>query len=285
MRATCPDHGIALPPASATSASPPEMADGARHDSARNAFGVLIDAVGHASFDARLITYFQQVLPIDRVITLLLDEQAPPTLLGVAPEADPASLGRIFARLERSGRSSAERGRRLGRARTDARVEDLRMTTPLGAGRTFVALLGRSARLGPWRLPDIESAERSVAMIHPVVAAHDRARPIMAGQHALAGDWRRQQIERCFERHGLTPRERQIASMVLRGFSSLAIALDAGISEATVKVHRKHINRKLGISSQAELFGFALAALGTTEDASYPLGGMAPPSERNSMSA
>ena len=54
--------------------------------------------------------------------------------------------------------------------------------------------------------------------------------------------------------HELTPRERQIAGEILRGCTTTAVAMRLGISIGTVKVHRKHLYRKLGISSQAELF-------------------------------
>ncbi|MBL0373876.1 helix-turn-helix transcriptional regulator [Rhizobium sp. KVB221] len=56
----------------------------------------------------------------------------------------------------------------------------------------------------------------------------------------------------------LTQRETAIANLILRGHSSPSIALLLGISVDTVKVHRRHIYRKLNISSQAELFSLAM---------------------------
>jgi DNA-binding CsgD family transcriptional regulator len=52
----------------------------------------------------------------------------------------------------------------------------------------------------------------------------------------------------------LSPREMQIADLLLLGCGSDAIALRLGISRHTVKDHRKRIFRKLGIGSLAELF-------------------------------
>lgn len=52
----------------------------------------------------------------------------------------------------------------------------------------------------------------------------------------------------------LSPRERSVVELVLRGHSSASIGVRLGISEGTVKNHRKHIHAKLGISGQAELF-------------------------------
>ncbi|MCB1400761.1 MAG: helix-turn-helix transcriptional regulator [Rhodobacteraceae bacterium] len=59
----------------------------------------------------------------------------------------------------------------------------------------------------------------------------------------------------------LTPRETEIIAMVLRGYSSAAIATTLQISDETVKVHRKNAYRKLGISSQAQLFSLFVQAL------------------------
>jgi DNA-binding CsgD family transcriptional regulator len=57
----------------------------------------------------------------------------------------------------------------------------------------------------------------------------------------------------------ITEREREIALMVLRGYSSEAIALNFGISRQTVKVHRRNIYAKLRISSATELFRLYMA--------------------------
>lgn len=57
-----------------------------------------------------------------------------------------------------------------------------------------------------------------------------------------------------FQSHVLSQRERQVAAMILRGYSSAAIGAELGIAEATVKANRRSIYAKLSISSQAELF-------------------------------
>lgn len=57
----------------------------------------------------------------------------------------------------------------------------------------------------------------------------------------------------------LTQREREISDLIIRGFSSEAIALELEISIGTVKVHRKNLYRKLRISTQGELFHLRLA--------------------------
>jgi DNA-binding CsgD family transcriptional regulator len=60
----------------------------------------------------------------------------------------------------------------------------------------------------------------------------------------------------------LTRREAEVVSLVLRGHSSESISRQLGIASGTVKIHRKNLYAKLGISSQAELFSLFLTTIG-----------------------
>lgn len=72
-------------------------------------------------------------------------------------------------------------------------------------------------------------------------------------------------IEATKQAHGisLSPRQAEIAMLVLQGHSSVSIGLKLGISFQTVKVFRKQLYRKCKISSQAELFNLMLPILGS----------------------
>lgn len=59
----------------------------------------------------------------------------------------------------------------------------------------------------------------------------------------------------------LTARERQIVDYILKGHSADATAEALAISSGTVRIHRRNIYAKLGISSQRELFARFLAEL------------------------
>ena len=59
-------------------------------------------------------------------------------------------------------------------------------------------------------------------------------------------------------RMDLTPREAAIVELVLQGHSSEATGRQLGIATGTVKVHRRNIYRKLGISSQTQLLSLYL---------------------------
>jgi FixJ family two-component response regulator len=55
----------------------------------------------------------------------------------------------------------------------------------------------------------------------------------------------------------LTPREREILPLVVSGLLNKQIATVIKASEATVKVHRSQLTRKMGAQSLAELVGMA----------------------------
>jgi len=53
----------------------------------------------------------------------------------------------------------------------------------------------------------------------------------------------------------LTPRERQVFSLVVRGLLNKQIAFQLDISEVTVKLHRSSMMKKMNATSTAHLFG------------------------------
>ena len=71
-------------------------------------------------------------------------------------------------------------------------------------------------------------------------------------------------IEDAFDRFGgeiLSPREREVAQLILRGHSGISIGTHLGISTTTVKTHRKNLYGKLGIATHFELFSLFLKGL------------------------
>ena len=51
----------------------------------------------------------------------------------------------------------------------------------------------------------------------------------------------------------LTPREREIMALVAAGLMNKQVAGELGLSEITVKIHRGHIMKKMGVRSLADL--------------------------------
>ncbi|GEM_PF-6170498 len=56
----------------------------------------------------------------------------------------------------------------------------------------------------------------------------------------------------------LTERENEVLKLIVEGQTSKEIADSLGISKLTVDTHRKHIQRKLGVSKQVDLLKLAM---------------------------
>jgi RNA polymerase sigma factor (sigma-70 family) len=57
--------------------------------------------------------------------------------------------------------------------------------------------------------------------------------------------------------NNLTPREREVMTLVVTGLMNKQIAAELGVSEATVKFHRGRVMEKLGVRSVADLVKMA----------------------------
>ncbi len=82
----------------------------------------------------------------------------------------------------------------------------------------------------------------------------NEALDIEAGRRKVLGD--RQQVLEKIE--SLSDRERQVFDLVAAGDMNKSIALDLGISERTVEVHRAQVMKKLGIRTLAQLVRFRI---------------------------
>lgn len=84
-------------------------------------------------------------------------------------------------------------------------------------------------------------------------AWEDRAADLLSG----LGD----AISQQFDDWGLTPAERRVALMLLKGLSHKRIARNTDTSERTVRQHAVVVYRKAGLAGRAELAGFFLESL------------------------
>lgn len=134
-------------------------------------------------------------------------------------------------------------------------VDEIGILCPITDQQTIHISLGRcngSQRFDQSVLDGLHAAEpllsslvRKHALLRPDLCQHT-TRPLPEKAEELDTSWLR--------RLNATRREIEVASLVLRGHTNASIACVLGISEDTVKVHRKRLYVKLNISSQAELF-------------------------------
>ena len=85
----------------------------------------------------------------------------------------------------------------------------------------------------------------------------------LSAESAAPGNVAAQLVRALGEAHGihLSPRQAEVALLILRGHSTVSIGLRLGVSAQTVKVFRKQLYARCGLSSQAELFALMLPHL------------------------
>ncbi len=80
-----------------------------------------------------------------------------------------------------------------------------------------------------------------------------------------------EQVLDLFGSSTLTPREREVVRLILKGYPSKSVARELDISTQTEQVHRKNIYQKLGISSHSELFTLFFEAIAQPAGSTDPL--------------
>ncbi len=88
----------------------------------------------------------------------------------------------------------------------------------------------------PFHDEDLIRAVREAIERHDQYQAEHAAREVVAGRFST-----------------LTPREREVMALVVRGLPNKRIATELGTSEKTVKVHRGRVMEKMKVESVADL--------------------------------
>lgn len=99
------------------------------------------------------------------------------------------------------------------------------------------------------------AGQELVRALRAVRAGEAYLHPLAA--RALIGDYLRR-VDHDGPEDGLTPRERQVLSLVARGASNRAIANELGISVKTVEAHRANLMAKLDMHDRTELVRYAI---------------------------
>jgi len=147
-------------------------------------------------------------------------------------------------------------------------AEEVGFFVSAGEGVTVVLSLMRGEQLGVFRDAEYGLMRKAEPFVAAMVGhvwgrlgpRFDRA---VTGRRQGASNDGVNARARISER--LTARETSIIELVLQGHSSESIGLRLGVATGTVKVHRRNIYRKLGISSQAQLMSLYLGRLKVPE--------------------
>ena len=126
---------------------------------------------------------------------------------------------------------------------------------------TLNVCVGRDASSGRvFSMREVETCNRIAPFVLALVEVHwsniARSTGPVENTPALLAD-----AARAGQGIHLSPRQAEVALLILRGHSTVSIGLRLGLSAQTVKVFRKQLYARCGISSQAELFALMLPLL------------------------
>jgi DNA-binding CsgD family transcriptional regulator len=140
-------------------------------------------------------------------------------------------------------------------------VDELTFIAYPALGVSLNICLGRDRSSGQiFNARQIETCQRFAPII---VALAERHWSGLTTRPGPADDIPDMLIRAVFAGHGirLSPRQAEVALLILRGHSSVSAALRLGVSAQTIKVFRKQLYSRCKISSQAELFAMMLPLL------------------------
>ena len=149
-------------------------------------------------------------------------------------------------------------------------IDEVGVFVPMSDKSVIVATIERMRGSRPFRKKEIQRYRAPEDIVCEAIIQNWRdAEPLIASSQSASEAVgvlpnRVRNVVSISGRSALTNRESEVVSLVLRGYSSIAIAGMLDISAATVKVHRKNIYSKLKISSQAELFSLFMPLLSQT---------------------
>lgn len=244
------------------------------------AIGALIAAEGTETFPARLSAFLRAVTPYDftvifgyrgtaQPIDLFDDFPARKRAVFVTDyQAGPYLLDPFYLAATRPVAPGLYRMRDLAPDRfyqgeyfrsyyiQTGLAEEIGHFVDTGQGTMVVVSLMRATK--PFSSREFAALAQAAPVVQAAVARNWRDLAAAFDRPAApGGDRSPGQVERSFQRFGaglLTEREREVAEYTLKGHSAEALGRVLGISPGTVRIHRRNIYAKLGISSQGELF-------------------------------
>jgi FixJ family two-component response regulator len=126
------------------------------------------------------------------------------------------------------------------------------------SGQTDVAMTVQAIKAGAFEF--LAKPVRTDLLVEAIHDAIDRSPAALSVQSELRA------LRKCYE--SLTPRERDVMTLVVSGLLNKQVGFELGISEPTVKAHRGQVMRKMQAESLPDLVVMA-ARLGVRPDAKH----------------
>lgn len=183
----------------------------------------------------------QQLIELSDNLELVAQAGSGAEALKLAPDLDPDL---ILLDLNMQGMDGLETLEKLRAAEVTSRIV---MLTVSDADEDVIAAISRGA--DGYLLKDMEPEE----LLNQIERALE-GKMVMseAVTQALASAIRRPQPNTVAQLDSLTGRELEILKLIAKGLSNKLIARELDISDGTVKVHVKHLLKKLGLRSRVE---------------------------------
>ena len=254
--------------------------------SARGSLARAISAINTADFFPAILDYMRSIVPFNGVFVTHLHRHRPPDHIydNVRAERhrvvvdqylDNAYLLDPFYDVFLSGRSNC--AMRLNDVAPDQFMRstyyrryyqniDLRdemaiLIAMADDGAMFFSL-GRLGAEPRFTAREVRAFKNEIPLIAALTRKHfERGQIAPVKPEAAAPEHSLTAALDAFGENILTAREREVATLVLKGHSSASVSAMAGITVGTVKIHRKNIYRKLSISSQSELLSHFLRSV------------------------
>ncbi len=155
-------------------------------------------------------------------------------------------------------------------------TDEISVVLPIGDRSTITISMGKDVSSGQVFSPAAEKYLRShEQVIMSLLSAHWSLDETPSTVEASPTSISDSLVTAMRAHHGvlLSKRQAEVALLILQGHSSPSIGLNLGVSPQTVKVFRKQLYSRCGISSQAELFSLMMPIL---ERASGQISGSKP---------
>ncbi|WFU47860.1 response regulator transcription factor [Sinorhizobium terangae] len=245
----------------------------------------MIRFIGTPDFGVALDAMLRAIAPFDLSVVFAFPYDARPILLhdgythGVSPQALKAYLGGAYLldpfyvacnngqpaglwrmrelapdRFFQSNFSSSSEVHPCVSMESGSLIEEVGFVVPLGEATQATYSLMRCRDGAPFSDQELERLRLYEPIVREAIRSNWRQSGMaVAGAAGNASD----AMERAFDSlcaDRLTRQQRTIVRLILRGHSNLSIGKTMNIAEGAVRIHRKNIYRRLGISGQGALF-------------------------------